>query len=99
MTKLYDHLILTPDDDRAIWSSDSDDDRACPRSTANNVEIVIPVPQDADSPKFKTTIGEEEDEFRITGMLKYFKCEMGWMELEKGVQEIGRSASYGGVKI
>ena len=27
------------------------------RSTANNVEIVIPVPNDADSPKFKTTIG------------------------------------------
>lgn len=27
------------------------------RSTANNVEIVIPVPGDADSPKFKTTIG------------------------------------------
>jgi len=27
------------------------------RSTANNVEIVIPVPSDADSPKFKTTIG------------------------------------------
>eukprot|EP00128_Syssomonas_multiformis_P000960 Colp12_sorted_trinity150504_noHs@19979 len=27
------------------------------RSTANNVEIVIPVPADADTPKFKTTIG------------------------------------------
>lgn len=27
------------------------------RSTANNVEIVIPVPTDADGPKFKTTIG------------------------------------------
>ena len=27
------------------------------RSTANNVEIIIPVPMDADSPKFKTTIG------------------------------------------
>ncbi|XP_052777427.1 AP-1 complex subunit mu-1 isoform X1 [Mya arenaria] len=27
------------------------------RSTANNVEIVIPVPLDADSPKFKTTVG------------------------------------------
>ncbi|XP_031569369.1 AP-1 complex subunit mu-1-like [Actinia tenebrosa] len=27
------------------------------RSTANNVEILIPVPQDADSPKFKTTVG------------------------------------------
>ncbi|KIH53230.1 adaptor complexe medium subunit family protein [Ancylostoma duodenale] len=27
------------------------------RSTANNVEIIIPVPSDADSPKFKTSIG------------------------------------------
>ena len=27
------------------------------RSTANNVEIIIPVPADADSPKFKTTVG------------------------------------------
>ncbi|EDO45156.1 predicted protein [Nematostella vectensis] len=27
------------------------------RSTANNVEIHIPVPADADSPKFKTTVG------------------------------------------
>jgi AP-1 complex subunit mu len=28
-----------------------------PRSTANNVEIVIPVPPDADSPKFRASIG------------------------------------------
>jgi AP-1 complex subunit mu len=27
------------------------------RSTANNVEVMIPVPSDADSPKFKTSIG------------------------------------------
>ena len=27
------------------------------RSTANNVEIVIPVPPDADTPSFKTSIG------------------------------------------
>ncbi|KAL3896609.1 MAG: hypothetical protein SGCHY_003966 [Lobulomycetales sp.] len=27
------------------------------RSTANNVEIIVPVPEDADTPKFKTTIG------------------------------------------
>ena len=27
------------------------------RSTANNVEIIIPVPPDADSPSFKTSIG------------------------------------------
>ena len=30
------------------------------RSTANNVEIIIPVPNDADSPKFKTTIGKKD---------------------------------------
>lgn len=27
------------------------------RSTANNVEIYVPVPDDSDTPKFKTTIG------------------------------------------
>ncbi|KAJ3397333.1 AP-1 complex subunit mu-1 [Lobulomyces angularis] len=27
------------------------------RSTANNVEIIVPVPDDADTPKFKTTVG------------------------------------------
>ena len=27
------------------------------RSTANHVEIVVPVPSDADSPKFKTSVG------------------------------------------
>jgi len=30
------------------------------RSTANNVEIIIPVPADADSPNFKTSIGKVE---------------------------------------
>jgi AP-1 complex subunit mu len=30
------------------------------RSTANNVEIIIPVPADADSPSFKTSIGKVE---------------------------------------
>jgi len=30
------------------------------RSTANNVEIIIPVPSDADSPSFKTSIGKVE---------------------------------------
>jgi len=30
------------------------------RSTANNVEILIPVPQDADSPSFKTSMGKVE---------------------------------------
>ena len=30
------------------------------RSTANNVEIIVPVPEDADTPKFKCTIGSAE---------------------------------------
>ncbi|KAJ3260130.1 AP-1 complex subunit mu-1 [Boothiomyces macroporosus] len=30
------------------------------RSTANNVEIIVPVPEDADSPKFKTNMGNVE---------------------------------------
>jgi len=30
------------------------------QSTANNVEIVIPVPSDADTPKFKTSVGKVE---------------------------------------
>ena len=36
------------------------------RSTANNVEIVIPVPSDADSPKFKTTLGRTENDYDDT---------------------------------
>ena len=27
------------------------------RSTANNVEIIVPVPEDADTPRFRTSIG------------------------------------------
>ena len=30
------------------------------RSNANSVEIIIPVPQDADSPLFKTSVGNVE---------------------------------------
>nr|CAI5833939.1 unnamed protein product [Callosobruchus analis] len=45
------------------------------RSTANNVEIVIPVPHDADSPKFKTTIGSVKyapEQNAITWTIKSF---------------------------
>ena len=37
------------------------------RSTANNVEIIIPVPNDADGPKFKTTIGKHELNMALNG--------------------------------
>lgn len=45
------------------------------RSTANNVEIIIPVPGDADSPKFKTTIGSVKyapEQNAITWSIKSF---------------------------
>ena len=32
------------------------------------MEIVIPVPQDADSPKFKTTIGKKDSTNRVAGV-------------------------------
>jgi len=45
------------------------------RSTANNVEIVIPVPADADSPKYKTTVGNIKyapEQNAITWTIKSF---------------------------
>lgn len=45
------------------------------RSTANNVEIQIPVPPDADSPKFKTTVGSVKyvpEENLVTWNIKSF---------------------------
>lgn len=45
------------------------------RSTANNVEVIIPVPMDADSPKFKTTIGSVKyapEQNAIIWMIKSF---------------------------
>jgi len=46
------------------------------RSTANNVEIIIPVPSDADSPSFKTTIGTVQyvpDKDAIIWTIKQFQ--------------------------
>eukprot|EP01006_Ploeotia_vitrea_P028151 TRINITY_DN60880_c0_g1_i1.p1 TRINITY_DN60880_c0_g1~~TRINITY_DN60880_c0_g1_i1.p1 ORF type:complete len:433 (+),score=208.96 TRINITY_DN60880_c0_g1_i1:35-1300(+) len=46
------------------------------RSTANNVEIIIPVPADADSPSFKTSIGSVEympDKDAIVWTIKQFQ--------------------------
>ncbi len=46
------------------------------RSTANNVEIIIPVPPDADSPSFKTNVGKVEyvlDKDAIIWRIKQFQ--------------------------
>ena len=44
------------------------------RSTANNVEIYIPVPSDADSPKFKTTLGKSENILKSYSMCSLGHC-------------------------
>jgi len=46
------------------------------RSTANNVEIIIPVPSDADTPTFKTSVGKVEyvpDKDSIVWKVKQFQ--------------------------
>jgi len=46
------------------------------RSTANNVEIIIPVPSDADSPSFKASIGTVQyvpDKDAIVWSIKQFQ--------------------------
>ena len=45
------------------------------RSTANNVEIYIPVPSDADSPKFKTTLGNGQTQPLSDGGKMLIKCD------------------------
>ena len=50
------------------------------RSTANNVEIHIPVPTDADSPKFKTTVGSVKwipENSEIIWSIKSFPVRLG----------------------
>lgn len=52
------------------------------RSTANNVEIIIPVPADADSPSFKTTMGRVEyvpDRDAIIWRIKQFQGQKEFM--------------------
>jgi AP-1 complex subunit mu len=52
------------------------------RSTANNVEITIPVPQDADSPTFKSTIGKVEyvpEKACIVWKIKQFQGQKEYM--------------------
>lgn len=51
------------------------------RSTANNVEIIIPVPPDADSPKFKTTVGSckyAPDQSSVIWTIKSFPVSLLW---------------------
>jgi len=52
------------------------------RSTANNVEVTIPVPQGADSPTFKTTIGKVEyvpEKACIVWKIKQFQGQKEYM--------------------
>uniref|UniRef100_A0A671LE79 AP-1 complex subunit mu-1-like n=1 Tax=Sinocyclocheilus anshuiensis TaxID=1608454 RepID=A0A671LE79_9TELE len=50
--QLFDHCAIVP---QSVLQARS---QFKSRSTANNVSILVPVPSDADSPKFKTTTGQ-----------------------------------------
>jgi AP-1 complex subunit mu len=63
------------------------------RSTANNVEIIIPVPNDADSPSFKTSIGKVEyvpDKDAIIWRIKQFQGQKEYlMRAHFGLPSVG----------
>uniref|UniRef100_A0A674BGN4 AP-1 complex subunit mu-1 n=1 Tax=Salmo trutta TaxID=8032 RepID=A0A674BGN4_SALTR len=62
------------------------------RSTANNVEIHIPVPTDADSPKFKTTVGSVNTTTHWTcGSFEFLLC----FFLSQGGKEYLMRAHFG----
>jgi len=52
------------------------------RSTANHVEISIPVPSDCDTPVFKTTIGEVKYDAKIDAMVWKIKALLGQKEYQ-----------------
>ena len=62
------------------------------RSTANNVEIIIPVPMDADSPKFKSTVGAckyAPEKNAIVWTIKAFPVRLGGRESAKRSTRVG----------
>ena len=81
------------------------------RSTANNVEISIPVPEDADTPRFRTNIGSVHyapEQSAIVWKIKQFgggkeflmRAELGLPSVrgddEKGGGMMGGGGMYGG---
>lgn len=63
------------------------------RSVANNVEIIVPVPSDVDSPSFKTSIGSVKycpDQDAIVWSIKQFQGQKDWiMTAQFGLPSIG----------
>ena len=75
------------------------------RSTANNVEIIVPVPEDADSPRFRTNIGTVQyapEQSAIVWKIKQFgggkeflmRAELGLPSV-KGDDEVGGGMTGG----
>lgn len=70
------------------------------RSTANNVEIHIPVPNDADSPKFKTTVGSVKwvpENSEIVWSIKSFPVSLIFPSTPKYLPETYPCATLGKV--
>lgn len=70
------------------------------RSTANNVEIIVPVPDDADSPRFRTNIGSVHyapEQSAIVWKIKQFGGQKEFlMRAELGLPSVRGDDEHGG---
>lgn len=70
------------------------------RSTANNVEIIVPVPEDADTPKFRTNIGSVHyapEDSAIVWKIKQFGGNKEFlMRAELGLPSVRGDDEHGG---
>ena len=70
------------------------------RSTANNVEIIVPVPEDADSPRFRTNIGSVHyapEKSAIIWKIKQFGGSKEFlMRAEMGLPSVKGDDEHGG---
>ena len=70
------------------------------RSTANNVEIIVPVPEDADSPRFRTNIGSVHyapEKSAIVWKIKQFGGSKEFlMRAELGLPSVKGDDEHGG---
>lgn len=67
------HRMLSPPQAKAQFKK---------QSVANGVEIAVPVPSDADSPKFKTSVGSAKylpEKNLVVWSIKSFPVRLGWV--------------------
>lgn len=83
------HRVLSPPQAKAQFKK---------QSVANGVEIAVPVPSDADSPKFKTSVGSAKylpEKNLVVWSIKSFPVRLGWVS--GGGHTWGARCPHGGV--